>query len=235
MMTMNRQDVSSLHALAGIVVAAAPARLRQALDAFRAGYSSASPTVTAAIDALQRVAAQANGNLQLVITGLSATQPVLAAAIERAQEARHEHRARRVSHGCTCSYGDSEEMTRHAPLCATQSVAFCDEVNCRNHKGMVNKEFCSFCVVEQTTQSLYKMRPDLRLAVLDKLHRLLEQDNSARLKTLTTQMKSIPELHWQYSLIDGLIYFKLPDGTDGGFMSSSQFESLRDFVTPDES
>lgn len=93
---MNRQDVSSFHALAEVVVAA-PTRLPQTLAAFRAGYSSASPTVTAAIDALQQVSTQANGNLQLVISGLHATQPALARAIERAKDTHDGYQARQVS------------------------------------------------------------------------------------------------------------------------------------------
>ena len=91
---MNRQDVSSLHALAGVVVAAAPARLPQALDAFKAGCSSASPALTQALDTLRQVSVQTNGDLKLVVARIRGPQPVLAAAIERAQEARDVHRAR---------------------------------------------------------------------------------------------------------------------------------------------
>lgn len=91
---MNRQDVSGLHALAGVVVAAAPSRLPQALDAFKAGYWSPSPAITQAIDTLRQVSIQTNGDLKLVVAQIRGPLPVLAAAIECAQETRDVHHAR---------------------------------------------------------------------------------------------------------------------------------------------
>lgn len=82
---MNRQDVSGIHALAQVVVAASD-RVAINVDKFLAGYTNPSPVLLSAIDALKKVSADANGDLLHIVAGLRASQPYLVDAIEKAAE-----------------------------------------------------------------------------------------------------------------------------------------------------